>query len=140
MTPGPRLLFHFDEKMAANDTVWTVTAEAFDSLLRSLDADREQAGRIYENLRRKLVEFFEARGSHTPEDHTDETFDRVMRRIAGGETIHNPAGYCHGVAKFVWMEASRNRAKAPVELDENSLVELNSISPDLENSRERVEQ
>ena len=41
--------------MTIGTTVWTVTPEAFDSLLLSLDADRERAGSVYENLRRKLL-------------------------------------------------------------------------------------
>lgn len=105
--------------MAFARTDWTLTSEAFDSLLYSLHPDREQAGRLYENTRRKLLEFFEARGSVVPEEHADETFDRVMRRITEGEKIENLAGYCYGVARFVWKEASRARAKQPVELDEN---------------------
>ena len=125
--------------MTIRTLTWTVTPEAFDSLLLSFDADRERAGRVYENLRRKLLEFFEARGSCTPEEHADETFDRVMRRIADGETIQNPAGYCYGVAKFVWMEASRKRATAPVELDENAFLDTSAPDSDLESSREAVE-
>src|SRR5688572_12351522 len=126
--------------MAIRDLTWTVTAEAFDSLLYSLDSDREHAGRVYENLRRKLLEFFEARGSCTPEEHADETFDRVMRRIAEGEKIENPSSYCYGVAKFVWMEASRKLAKEPVELDENALSHIEAdMSPELENSRDTME-
>jgi len=122
------------------ELTWTVTPEAFDSLLHSLDSDRERAGRVYENLRQKLLEFFEARGSCTPDEHADETFDRVMRRIAHGEKVENPAGYCYGVAKFVWMEASRKLAKAPVELNENLLLPGNSdMTSDLEKSREVFE-
>ena len=103
--------------MAAARTNWTVTSEAFDSLLYSLHPDRDQAGRLYENTRRKLLEFFEARGSLVPEEHADETFDRVMRRMTEGEKIENLAGYCYGVARFVWKEALR--AKQTVELKEN---------------------
>jgi DNA-directed RNA polymerase specialized sigma24 family protein len=126
--------------MAISASTWTVTPEAFDSLLISLDADRESAGRVYENLRRKLLEFFEARGSHTPDEHADETFDRVMRRIAQGEKVENPTGYCYGVAKFVWMEASRKLAKEPVELDENSLIPVNAdATSELDRSRDTLE-
>ena len=126
--------------MTTRDVTWTVTPEAFDSLLFSLDSDRENAGRAYENLRRKLLEFFEARGSCFPDEHTDETFDRVMRRIAEGEKVENPAGYCYGVAKFVWMEASRKLAKAPVELDENSLFPASlEVAPEPETSRDVLE-
>src|SRR5512145_2336149 len=102
--------------MPKSKTVWTITPEAFDSLLLSFDTDRVLAGRVYEKIRRKLLEFFEARGSHTPDEHTDETFDRVMRKVAEGEKIKDPGRYCYGVARFVWIEASRNRFKQPVEL------------------------
>ena len=128
--------------MAAGRTIWTVTPEAFDSLLYSFHSDRDHAGRLYENLRRKLLEFFEARGSNMPDEHADETFDRVMRRITEGETIENPSAYCYGVAKFVWMEASRRRAKEPVELDENVLpsVVINDHESEAQRAREAVEQ
>ena len=127
--------------MAPGNTVWTVTPEAFDLLLLSLDADsREHAGRVYETLRRKLLEFFEARGSCTPEDHADETFDRVTRRIAEGEKIVSPSSYCYGVAKFVWMEASRKLSKAPIELDENLMFHTSAdTESSSEKSRESVE-
>lgn len=122
--------------------MWTVTPEAFDSLLYSFHPDRDHAGRLYENLRRKLLEFFESRGSHTPDEHADETFDRVMRRITEGETIENPSAYCYGVAKFVWMEALRRRAKEPLELDENVLSPLtvNGHETELQQARDAVEQ
>ena len=127
--------------MALTKTAWTVTPEAFDALLHSFSPDRDHAGRLYENLRRKLLEFFEARGSHTPEEHADETFDRVMRRISEGERIENPAGYCYGVARFVWKEASRQRSKDPVELDENLPIPalVNDANEDLEATRDLVE-
>ena len=104
--------------MAIGSSTWTVTPEAFDLLLANLDPDRERAGRHYEITRRKLLEFFEARGSRTPEEHTDETFDRIMRKIAEGEKILNFGSYCYGVARYVWIEASRSLSKQPVELDE----------------------
>ena len=127
--------------MALTKTAWTVTPEAFDALLHSFASDRDHAGRLYENLRRKLLEFFEARGSHTPDEHADETFDRVMRRIAEGERIENPTGYCYGVARFVWKEASRRRSKEPVELDENAAFPaiINDANSDLDTARELVE-
>lgn len=109
--------------MGIRTSTWTVTPEAFDLLLAKLDPDRESAGRKYEITRRKLLEFFEARGSRTPDEHADETFDRVMRRITEGEEIVNFGNYCYGVARFVWIEASRALAKQPVELDENIVAD-----------------
>ena len=127
--------------MAIRAVGWTVTPEAFESLLVAFDPDRENAGRVYENLRHKLLEFFEARGSNTPDEHADETFDRVMRRITEGEKIENPAGYCYGVAKFVWKEASRRRAKEPLELDDNAFFSpaIDGHENDLDSARALVE-
>jgi hypothetical protein len=48
--------------MALGKTVWTLTPDAFERLLSSFDANREIAGQIYENMRRKLLEFFDDRG------------------------------------------------------------------------------
>lgn len=106
--------------MAVGKTVWTLTPEAFDRLLLAFDAaDRERAGQKYENLRRKLLEFFEARGSYTPDEHADETLNRAARKLDEGEAIENLNNYCYGIAKFLWMEVSRSRAKEPVALDDN---------------------
>jgi DNA-directed RNA polymerase specialized sigma24 family protein len=109
--------------MGVRTRTWTVTSEAFDMLLAALDGDRDRAGRQYEVMRRRLLEFFEARGSHTPEEHVDETFDRVMRRITEGERIVNFGNYCYGVARFVWIEAARSFAKQPGELDERIVAD-----------------
>ena len=109
-------------RMALGKTVWTLTPEAFERLLSSFDADRERAGQKYENTRRKLLEFFEARGSRTPDEHADETLNRVARKIVEGEVIENLNNYCYGVARFLWMEASRGRSKEPVALDDDYAI------------------
>lgn len=125
--------------MSLTKTVWSVTPETFDSLLFLFDPDRELAGRVYETIRRKLLEFFEARGSHSPDEHADEVFDRVMRRIEKGERIEDPGRYCYGVARFVWIEASRNRCRQPVELDERVKLPAADGKSDCEETRERLE-
>jgi DNA-directed RNA polymerase specialized sigma24 family protein len=96
---------------------WTLNEDAFERLLASLDPNREQAGQIYESVRRKLIEFFEARGSHSPEDHTDETINRVARRVEEGEHVRDPARYFYGVARLLWMETLRLREKEPIALE-----------------------
>lgn len=106
-------------RMALSKTVWALTPKAFERLLASFDSDRERAGQKYEITRRKLLEFFEARGSHMPDEHADETLNRVARKIVEGEAIENLNNYCYGVARFLWMEASRGRAKEPFALDDN---------------------
>lgn len=125
--------------MGIRTSTWIVTPEAFDQLLANLDPDRETAGRKYEITRRKLLEFFEARGSCTPEEHADETFDRVMRKITEGEKVLNLGSYCYGVARFVWIEASRALSKQPVELDEKIVAGPNSNNG-LDEARFELEQ
>ena len=81
-----------------------LNAESFARLLDHLDSDRGRAGERYEDLRRTLVRFFEWRGAPFPEDHTDETFDRVARRLAEGVAVRNLGGYCYEVARLVFLE------------------------------------
>ena len=125
--------------MALGKTVWTLSPEAFDRLLLSFDKDRERAGQKYENLRRKLLEFFEARGSHTPDEHADETLNRVARKLSEGEAIENLNKYCYGVAKFLWMEISRNRNKEPLALDDNYVSSAVSKADEEEREQLRIE-
>src|SRR5512134_1992159 len=93
------------------------TEETFDRLLASLDADRERAGERYEDLRRTLVRFFEWRGAPFPEDHADETFDRVARRLDEGITIENLGGYCYNVARLIFLETLKNPDSRRTDLD-----------------------
>src|SRR5688572_18738625 len=112
---------------AARKTEWSLTAKAFDGLLTALDPNRNLAGEKYELIRRKLTEFFEARGSASPADHTDQTINRVARRIEEGEIIESIERYFYGVARLLWMETLRAREKQPVALD---LVKTPAVSAD----------
>ncbi len=98
---------------------WVLTADAFDGLLACLDPDRERAGERYENLRRKLMKYFECRGCLAPEEYADETINRVARRMSEGKQIWtaDPASYFYGVARNVLREywASPDRDIAALE-------------------------
>lgn len=96
---------------------WTLTSEAFNCLLQAFDTDRDTAGQKYETIRRKLTEFFEARGSDSPPDHADESINRVARKIAEGEQIQDLNAYFYGVARLVWLENLRARDKEPTPLE-----------------------
>ena len=90
-----------------------LTPENLEALLAFLDPDRERAGELYETIRRRLVRLFEWRGLSFAEELTDETFNRVARRIAGGVEVRseNPYGYFYGVANLVAMEERRRAAR-----------------------------
>lgn len=94
-----------------------LTQSAFDRLLLSLDPNRDRAGEQYEQIRRRLVKFFECRGSSTPEDEADETLTRVGSRLEAGEAIANLPAYCYGVARFVLLETVRDRQRERATLE-----------------------
>lgn len=104
--------------LPAQKRQWTLTSEAFERLLVAFDPDRESAAQKYEIMRRKLAEFFEARGTDAPPDYADETINRVARRIEEGEQIQDLASYFYGVARLIWLEFVRSRDKesTPLEL------------------------
>lgn len=102
-----------------------LTEEAFARLLARLDPDRSRAGDRYEDLRRTLVRFFEWRGAPFPDEHADDTFDRVARRLAEGVEISNVGAYCYEVARLVYLESLKGpRARhAPLEGAEPPAIE-----------------
>jgi DNA-directed RNA polymerase specialized sigma24 family protein len=96
---------------------WVLTQGAFDRLLALLDEDRERAGAAYEAARLRLVKFFEWNGSGAPEEHADETINRVARKVDEGEEIRNPAAYFLGVARLLLHEVYKARASERAALD-----------------------
>jgi len=84
---------------------WTPTPQSFEKLLAAFDADLEQAGKIYEQVRVKLLRHFEWNGVADADRYADVTLDRVMRRIDEGETIASIMPYIFTAAAFVKMEA-----------------------------------
>ena len=98
-----------------------LTPQAFTKLLAKLSADPEIAGREYEELRRRLIKFFEWRGSFFPEELADETLNRMARKIDEGEAIEkNVIAMALGVARFVFLETLKhpgNKRAALEELD-----------------------
>ena len=56
-----------------------LTSQAFIRLLERLGDDEEQAAKHYEDLRHTLIRSFEWRGAPFPEEHADETFNRLAR-------------------------------------------------------------
>jgi len=106
------------EVSLARKSDWELTGDAFERLLRLLDADRERAGAKYELARRKLMAFFEARGSDSPAEHADETLNRAARKITEGEQIEDINKYLYGVARLMLLELGRERARGPLPLDD----------------------
>ena len=98
---------------------WTLSQEAFDKLLVAFDADRETAGQKYLEIRNNLTRFFEWRGCSFPEDHADETINRMAKRVAEGEEILNHSGYAIGVARLLLLEINKGRQR-----EQSALAEI----------------
>ena len=90
---------------------WALTQEAFDAFLNSLSEDREMAGERYLEIRNNLIKFFEWRGGPFPEEHADETINRIAKRVSEREDLRNPAGYYLGVARMILFEVKRERVR-----------------------------
>ena len=97
---------------------WSLTQEAFDSLLSALDSNRDTAADKYLEMRSNLVRLFEWRGCSTPDELADETINRCAKKIGEGETIRDLAAYSIGVARMLLRESGRDRAREAVPLDE----------------------
>ena len=106
-----------------------LTEETFDGLLESLDADRERAAQRYEELRRTLTRFFEWRGAAFPEEHADDTFDRVARRLAEGVVVGNIVRYTYAVARLVLLETRKGSDSRRVATDVTSVTAAIPLEP-----------
>jgi len=99
-----------------------LTRESFRDLLSWLDPNQDRAGEKYEAIRRRLITFFLCHGSQAPDEHADETIDRVARKIAAGEQVQapDPYSYVHGVARLVMKEVWRNTKRQESAVEEVS--------------------
>ena len=96
----------------------TITQDPFDALLEWLDPDRQKAAERYEVIRAGLIRIFVSKGLSDAEHYTDETIDRVVKRLP--ELVENyvgdPVRYFHGVARNVLLEYRRRKEVATDEL------------------------
>ena len=95
---------------------WELNQESFESLLRWLNSDREQAGKRYEDIRSRLIKIFSARGCAEPDLLADETINRVAKRVDEISQTYegDPALYFYGVANKIHMEQLRKQR--PIEI------------------------
>jgi DNA-directed RNA polymerase specialized sigma24 family protein len=110
---------------------WVLSQETFDELLAWLHTDREQAGKIYEEIRNRLIKIFMYRSSAVAEELADETINRVARKVheIRGTYVGNPSLYFHGVARYVYLEHVKKMPDSlphvlvspPIEPDESEL-------------------
>lgn len=100
---------------------WELTEESFNLFLSWLSADRDAAGRKYEDIRRRLIYILECRGCAQPEEVADEALNRFIRRLP--ELINtykgDPFPYILVIARNVQHEREKKQAlPLPDNLDE----------------------
>ena len=70
-------------------------------------------------MRRRLSAYFDRKNCHAPDDLADETLNRIARRLEeeGSLVEGPPARYCYIVAKFVFLEFTREAKRGAAHVD-----------------------
>jgi DNA-directed RNA polymerase specialized sigma24 family protein len=96
---------------------WTPTPEAFKQVLDKLDADQEQASKKYEELRHKLIRYFEFHGGSPPDVLADKTIDIVAGKVIDGAVIQNIGAFAMGVARRIAQEYWRSKETKTISIE-----------------------
>lgn len=119
---------------------WAPSEASFHRLLAWLDTGVDSGGERYEEMRRRLSAYFDRKNCHAPADLADETLNRIARRLEeeGSLVEGPPARYCYIVAKFVFLEFTREakRGGPPIDVD-TRLVEPARDGPTAEDEERR---
>jgi DNA-directed RNA polymerase specialized sigma24 family protein len=102
------------------ERAWQATPEAFAQLLNWLDSGMDSQGRKYEEMRQRLVTYFDRKNCRMPDELADETLNRVMKWLVQNrrELDTEPAKICYNTARFVFHEYLRRPEHAQDEIDE----------------------
>lgn len=104
--------------------------DTFNYLLAWLHPDREQAGRRYEEIRRRLIKVFAGRECWEPEDLADETMRRVESNVqhVAPDWVNDPALYFYAVARNIRREYVRRKpVPEPPPIPDTDEAERNDI-------------
>lgn len=122
---------------------WAPSEGAFRRFLDWLDGGVDSGGERYVEIRRRLVGYFDRRGSAEPDDLADETLNRVARRLEEEGAISGvaPPQYCYIVAKLVFLESLRKNSARPLTeapSDDPMLRRIERDGEDTHTRRERL--
>jgi DNA-directed RNA polymerase specialized sigma24 family protein len=93
-----------------------VQQASFDRFLLTLHGNREEAGKIVVDIRRRVVTFAESNKVLDAEGFADKVMD-VLEREAQREEIRSLGSLAYAVARRVLMEAWREARRAPSPID-----------------------
>lgn len=133
------MVINFSQNMSQSTAKekWQITPEAFDILLLCLDSNRETAAEKYLKLRKNIVRFFEGRGFYAAEDHADEVFNRVARKLNEGEKIENVGQYVYGISRFLVLELHKERVKEDKFLNQQPVSSFPQAEMDEQDEKEK---
>lgn len=88
---------------------WVLTPESFDRMLLWLNPERDEAAQKYEKIRSALIKRFGQLGCLDPEQLTNETFDRLARKLPEvlADYVGEPEPYVFSIAYYVYKEHLR---------------------------------
>lgn len=118
-----------------------LTEQGFEKFLASLDPDRDEAGRKYELLRSKLISYFDWRNCPFPEDHADEAFTRVIRKLEAGDELRDASTYVFGIARMMLLEIARHKEKDRAALSQlPTTIQIDTESDEMQSRIECLRQ
>jgi len=84
------------------------------------NGDQDSGGQKYEEMRQKLISYFDRRGCRFPEDLADETFNRVAQKLDEKGSITNvtPAQFCYIKARQVLHEYWRRPEQKEIAMED----------------------
>lgn len=115
---------------------WSLTDQAFNSLLSALSADRDAAADEYLRIRSSLTRYFAVRGIHSADSAADEVLDRLARKLADGAEIEVVGTYALGIARMVVLELRKlPEFKGISDADERLPGNVDSLEADEDETR-----
>jgi DNA-directed RNA polymerase specialized sigma24 family protein len=110
---------------------WQATPESFARLLHWLDGGVDSQGQKYEEMRQRLVTFFDRKNCRNPDELSDETLNRVMKWLEQTEKERDdePAKICYNTARFVFHEYLRRPEHTQGELEEMPITQQPAEDP-----------
>jgi DNA-directed RNA polymerase specialized sigma24 family protein len=115
-----------------------LTHASFHRLLNWLNEEKEEedivsGGQKYEEMRQKLISYFDRRNCRSPEDLADETLNRVALKLDEKGSITNvaPAQFCFIKAKQVLHEYWRRPDLKEIALEDMPVTDLPDQHPSL---------
>lgn len=112
-----------EKQRAAGRKRGDLDRQLLDGLLEAFaQDDRELAGKRYEALRRKLLDLFAWERCESPDELTDELFNRLARKVSEGVSIPHMDRYSFGIARLLIQEHVRDRRRRETALREWRVV------------------